>query len=252
MPQTSRNPLACPSSSPFTAMLMFAIASGIAVTNAGCGQTVCIQWSEKERISPTQICPSHEQALTLFGKCTDVVAVDDEGSYANDLCCYAVTKDGPTPSERGCVSVSTGPSTKPGSGAFAVGTGFAVSTGFSASSGGQACDNELTCGDTGTGCIGCALNGPCRGELDNCTSSKACVSFLDCLGACSEGDGACADACGAKEPMGLKLYTAMIACSVCMQCPNACFAMAAKSCSGLSGSSVSTSGGGGAGGMGGG
>ena len=250
MLSTSRRPLARTAPSSFTAVLSLALSSGIAFTNAGCGQTSCLQWSEKERVSPTQICPASDEALKLFGTCTDIVSVDDQGSFANDLCCYTVTKAGQPASERGCGTIMTGSFMDTGPG-FAVATsvGFAVSsTGFAT------CEGEFACGDTGTGCIGCALSGPCHGELDNCTSNPACTSFLNCLGACSKDDDACADACGKNEPEGLRLYTAMIECSVCMQCSQACSAMAEKSCSGVTSSSTSapsstTGGGGGAGGM---
>lgn len=258
MPSTSRRPLARPARSPFAAVLSLAMASGLAFTNAGCGQTACLEWSENERISETQICPASAQALKLFGACTDITAVNDDGAFANNLCCYSVTKAGPSPGELGCGNTSTGDIiAPPPPGNFAVST-IGVSTGFNASTGGLGCDEEFACGDTVTGCIGCALNGPCHGEFDNCTSNSLCVSFLNCLGACPKDDDACADACGTNEPKGLKLYTAMIECSVCMQCPHACFAMAEKSCSGTTSSSTTSSstsatsttgGGGGAGGM---
>jgi hypothetical protein len=63
------------------------------LTAAGCGQTACLVWSEAEGA-----CPAQAKAISFFSdpSCPGtIVSVDSEGSFGNDLCCYAVTEDDP-------------------------------------------------------------------------------------------------------------------------------------------------------------
>lgn len=55
----------------------------------GCGRTACFQWSAAEGA-----CPGAEEALTFFGDpCGGTVqAVEGEGFFDGQLCCYPVTQ----------------------------------------------------------------------------------------------------------------------------------------------------------------
>lgn len=62
---------------------------------AGCADQACFQWTEQERVTPTQVCPSRADAIKFFGTCNSVRSVDSEGTWDadNKLCCYDVTKN---------------------------------------------------------------------------------------------------------------------------------------------------------------
>jgi hypothetical protein len=75
---------------PLGRILLWAIPLSAPFFLAGCGQTACITWSKAEGV-----CPSQDEALMFFQNpaCpSSVVSVDSEGAFANDLCCYEVSK----------------------------------------------------------------------------------------------------------------------------------------------------------------
>jgi hypothetical protein len=206
------------------ALLCFAALVGAAAAaTVGCGQKACFQWSPLEGT-----CPDRSGAAEFFGPCTDIRSIDDDGAYSGNLCCYAVTKSAQS-DDIGC-AVSSGSFNSAGSFSSGIG-GTAVST-VSVSTGPapDTCEFSGFCGDTGNGCIGCALNGPCLPQLESCASSATCTSFMNCLSQCAMQDQVCADGCASKDPDGASLYNTMIDCAVCKQCPNVCTDMA-SSCS---------------------
>jgi len=72
-------------------ILLVSFLLSLPLTVAGCGQTACIVWSETEGACPTQA-----KALAFFvdPSCPGtILSVDSDGTFGNDLCCYAVTKD---------------------------------------------------------------------------------------------------------------------------------------------------------------
>jgi hypothetical protein len=208
----------------------------ITANSVGCKQTACIQWSEREGM-----CPNRKQARSFFGTCTDIAAINDDGAYGGNLCCYDVTKDERDIDECG-IDNSTG------FGVSAVGVGVGVGTGsFPIPDAGpppSKCDQSGLCGGTATGCLGCALDGPCLSWLTKCTSEPECTDLLACLSKCSPdagmsdagmsdagmSDTPCEDACSKKFPNGAVLYTAMLGCAVCTQCPKDCASMATSIC----------------------
>jgi hypothetical protein len=82
------------------------------------------------------------------------------------------------------------------------------------------CDGTGDCGDINSGCVACAVSGPCEGLMDACESSAECVDYMDCVGACA--DTMCSEACKAQEPEGAALYEAVVVCVVIDECPNDC------------------------------
>jgi hypothetical protein len=75
---------------PIGQILLWAIPLSSPFSLAGCGQTACITWSENEGA-----CPAQDEALMFFQNpaCpSSVVSVDSDGAFANNLCCYGVTK----------------------------------------------------------------------------------------------------------------------------------------------------------------
>lgn len=228
---------ACPPALGLAALL------AVAAPNLGCGQTACFQWSPVEGS-----CPNRDKARTFFGNCNDIESIDDDGKAANNLCCYAVTKSSGRTNAIDCndsaVGVGVGAGPPP---PFTTGGPAAVTT---VSSGvfPIECDQTGFCGDTVSGCIGCALTGPCALSLEACNQSKDCNGYSICVGACAPQAQTCVANCASAHPAGAKLFTAMVDCAICTACPMDCSSMT-KMCSGSSTSSASSSGGGGMGGM---
>lgn len=208
----------------------------VAAPNLGCGQTACFQWSPLEGV-----CPSKDNARRFFGNCNDIDSIDTDGKFANDLCCYSVTKSSGRMDEVDCSSeVGTGPSTVTAS----VTGGPIASTTVSSGPLPNMCDNSGFCGDTASGCIGCALLGPCAAVLDDCNASSECTAYSLCIAACAPMTATCVSKCGSQHPAGVPLFKAIGECSICAACPSDCSSMSA-----MCGSGSSSSGGGGMGGM---
>jgi hypothetical protein len=219
----------------------------VTTNSIGCKQTACIQWSEAE--GP---CPNRKKARSFFGTCSDIAAINDDGAYSGNLCCYDVTKDDNFSDFESCEDFGAGVTTGVGKG---VGVGVGVGTGsFPIPDAGASskCDQSGVCGATASGCIGCALDGPCSSWLTKCTSDPECTGLLDCLSKCtpdggmSDGgmsDTPCKDACSTKFPNGASVYTSMLNCAVCSECPKACASMAASMCPSGSGGAGGANGG---------
>lgn len=213
-----------------------------AALNLGCGRTACFQWSEVEGS-----CPDHNKARTFFGDCSDISSVDDDGKFANDLCCYSVTKSNAPNLDITCsTDVGTGGTSFSTTGIAAV-TGGPIAATTTATGPNMFCDNMGVCGDIVSGCMACALNGPCSVELSACNQDQECTLYSSCIGACN-GDATCITKCGKDHPTGVPPYDNLVSCTVCKNCPNSCSSMAAMAC-GSSSTSSSSGGGGGAGGM---
>jgi hypothetical protein len=211
---------------------MAALLSSAAAGGIGCKQTACFQWSEAEGM-----CPARGEARDFFGTCNDISAINDDGAYSGNLCCYDVTKS----REFGdCVDSPTG---FPGV-ATAVGVGSGTFTSGGSGPPPNTCEFAGECGDTARGCIGCALSGTCSALLNACTSNAECLDVLDCLSNCSQDagsqdagsqdagsqDAACSDACKKARPEGADRYSSMIDCAVCKECPKSCSDMTPSVC----------------------
>lgn len=71
-------------------ILLWAIPLSLPLPLAGCGQTACFTWSKNEGA-----CPAQDDALSFFRNpdCpSSILSVDSDGAFANNLCCYGVTK----------------------------------------------------------------------------------------------------------------------------------------------------------------
>ena len=192
----------------------------LAATSAGCGQRVCIEWSQQEGV-----CPSSTETLNEhLGTCTNVTSVNGEGVREGDLCCYPVTKVGPLPDcFQETTSVGQGPSV--GSGSF--------------------CNETGICGSFSSGdCVTCAANNFCFNELSICQSTTACLNIFNCIGQCFEGNLECEAQCMKPNPDGLADFRALTQCVYCSECFKEC-PLHTQQC----GSSTTSSGMGGAGGM---
>jgi len=100
-------------------------------------------------------------------------------------------------------------------------TSSSVSSSVSASSStAPVCDELAVCGDSMSGCLGCAVMGDCADEADLCAADQECVDFITCIDPCL--DQACFDACSAMYPTGFTLYNDLVFCAVCEQCPVSC------------------------------
>ena len=92
----------------------------------------------------------------------------------------------------------------------------------STSSGPSGCDNTGECGDSVSGCLGCALAGQCAGLQSECFNSDACLDFATCLDPCAQQGQACIDQCKASFPAGVSPYAAIFDCIRCEVCPIDC------------------------------
>lgn len=82
------------------------------------------------------------------------------------------------------------------------------------------CDAVGTCGDYSTGCVGCAVSGPCAQQFSVCESSPACVGYSNCLSACA--DPACYDMCETQHATGATEYSDLVSCVICQECSASC------------------------------
>lgn len=83
------------------------------------------------------------------------------------------------------------------------------------------CDNSGDCGDGQTGCLGCAVQGPCAASYDACVSTTECIDYANCAGPCGNDQG-CQQKCLNDFPMGAQLYNDLVICAFCNACPNDC------------------------------
>jgi hypothetical protein len=209
----------------------------LAAASAGCGQRVCIEWSQQEGV-----CPSSAETMSQhLGTCTNVTSVDGEGVREGDLCCYPVTKQGPLPD---CFvepppSVGQGPTPSVGQGPT------------------PTCTDSGICGTFFSGdCVACAASNFCSAEMGLCQSSSPCANIFNCIGKCFDGDLECEALCEKPNPDGLADFRALVQCVYCNECFNECPSHATQCVSPTSGSGMGGAGGmssgggmGGAGGM---
>lgn len=106
------------------------------------------------------------------------------------------------------------------------GAGGASGGGGGTSSGGSGgaatCDELAACGNTGEGCVACAIGGACATVYDACFSNDQCVTYQQCVGGCMTGDAACIAACDQASPDGKAPYEALFQCVLCDECPISC------------------------------
>jgi hypothetical protein len=105
------------------------------------------------------------------------------------------------------------------------GTGGATSAGGSGGSSGSgtltSCDDAGVCGNTGKGCVLCAIQGPCAAVFDACFNDKGCVAYQTCVDGCGQ-DSACVAGCEKATPSGKAPYDAYYQCVICDQCKASC------------------------------
>lgn len=103
------------------------------------------------------------------------------------------------------------------------GSGSSGSTGGSSSTGSiiLACDDLAACGNTGRGCVACAVDGPCADVYQACFNSEDCVKYGTCFDLCA-GDPSCADGCDHELPAGKEAYAAYFQCVICKECKTSC------------------------------
>jgi hypothetical protein len=102
--------------------------------------------------------------------------------------------------------------------------GVAGSGGGGGSSGSgtlTACDDAGVCGNTGKGCVYCAIQGPCAAVFDACFNTKDCVAYQTCVDGCGQ-DSGCVAACEKATPAGKAPYDAYYQCVICDQCKTSC------------------------------
>jgi hypothetical protein len=95
----------------------------------------------------------------------------------------------------------------------------------SVSTGPGTCDGSGECGGFDSGCVGCAVLGPCEAQNDACTSSMECVGLFDCFNQCS--DEQCYQDCVDENPDGAQLYNELVFCLICEACFDDCEGAAA-------------------------
>ncbi|MBI4702923.1 MAG: hypothetical protein HY744_17540 [Deltaproteobacteria bacterium] len=91
------------------------------------------------------------------------------------------------------------------------------------SSGTSQCDGQGACDP----CVQCAIDGPCSAQLETCMNSNACAELMQCMDGCYDPGNpaswdACAQKCGAGNPLGAQQYYDLILCAICWQCPQDC------------------------------
>ncbi|MFO0586534.1 MAG: hypothetical protein U0441_03310 [Polyangiaceae bacterium] len=129
--------------------------------------------------------------------------------------------------EGGGASTSTptdqGGSSDGGTSTFTSSGGGGTSTATGGAGGGlpATCDAIGVCGNTGGGCVGCAVAGPCADAYSACFASDDCVKYQECVTPCAA-DAACEAACELQTPAGKAPYDAFAQCVLCDQCPASC------------------------------
>jgi hypothetical protein len=190
----------------FGPIFFWAMSLSLPLSSAGCGQTACFTWSGDEGD-----CPLQSKALPFFQDpaCPGSVAsVDSDGDFANNLCCYTVTKQD---SGRGddtipCAAVPPGFDGVGGAGTsgIAVSTGGSVSPPPSCLQCAQALASDAepfdVCAQSKTplqSVTSCMCNGLCKSscEASFCKDDEADSACLSCLGDTATGCGAEFDKC---------------------------------------------------------
>jgi hypothetical protein len=188
------------------ACIALAIPLSATVGSAGCGRTACFQWDSSKGACPSQA----DARISFFGGCTDITTVDGEGVAGDNLCCYPVTK---TSNGIDCIDVgSSGEGPVPPPDTFASSSTGPISP----------CDFTGFCGDSFSGCAGCAANGPCVDIFNGCLQDKSCDALRSCINACMLGDGDCKGTCLNNNPAGVDLYGVFATCVFCNSCPSDC------------------------------
>src|SRR6185503_3641813 len=72
------------------------------------------------------------------------------------------------------------------------------------------CDSSFDCGASDYGCLGCAMQGPCKAKFDTCNGSAECKAAVSCQQACGTAD--CVTACKAAHPQGSAEYEDLLQC----------------------------------------
>lgn len=101
--------------------------------------------------------------------------------------------------------------------------GGGTSSGSGGAGGGApvTCDAIGACGNTGDGCVGCAVAGPCLAAYEACFASTDCVKLQQCLTTCAA-DALCEAACEQQIPAGKAPFDAFAQCVLCDECPISC------------------------------
>ena len=86
------------------------------------------------------------------------------------------------------------------------------------------CAEETTCGDTTSGCIACAVAGPCKTAFDACEGIEGCRNLSICLADCTAGDTACVDTCRSTHADGTTTFDAYATCVFGDVCADTCAA----------------------------
>ena len=140
-------------------------------------------------------------AAALIAACGGNVVVDPEGSGG-----------APTTTTTGPTTTTTTPTPTTTTTTTTTPTTTTTEPGF--------CDNQGFCGDSQSGCIGCALAGPCYPQLEACQINQECLDYVGCVESCQ--DPGCADQCAATFPTGGQLYNDLVICVICDYCYNDC------------------------------
>lgn len=97
-------------------------------------------------------------------------------------------------------------------------------TGSSSGTGTMGCDDIGFCqGNDADGCVDCAVAGACEEITNACVSSPECEQFNNCIfGDCGGAFEECYKQCATQFPDGEALFSKLIVCVVCIECPNSC------------------------------
>jgi hypothetical protein len=175
-------------------IFFWSISLSLPLSTAGCSQTACFTWSKVEGE-----CPSQKKALPFFQdpRCpSSIVAVDSDGDYSNNLCCYTVTKEDTDPDDASFLCEGF-PSDAEGVGGFS-GTGGVGGSGVTPPPDAPSC---LRCGQ--------ALANSLFLEAPVCSKSRA---LLDAVNACICESGACANSCEATLCAHREADSACLSC----------------------------------------
>lgn len=93
--------------------------------------------------------------------------------------------------------------------------------GASAGTGADCYDIE-SCGDPGTGCVGCAYAVFCNAAFTTCLGSDPCYQFGQCMDGCAGTAAECEATCAGLHPDGYDDYVALAECVLCQACGPAC------------------------------
>lgn len=83
------------------------------------------------------------------------------------------------------------------------------------------CDDQTACGNVQSGCVGCAMAGPCASAVAACQSNPECADFESCATNC-EGNQPCIELCITSYAEGASLYIGTSSCIYCSECFASC------------------------------